>query len=398
MKRIIKYLLVFIVVFSFIFSMQAGSLFAATKTQATEFTARLYRIVLEREPDDAGLAANAAKLLKKNGSGALLVSDFFFSPEFLAKNKNNRDFVTMLFRACFNREPDSAEFNNWVGMLDKNYSRNFVLANLVNAAEFKNLCAGYGVRQGYIDPGSAPQIIATQIPIIGLHGIENQPGGRYEISAGAFDFLCGTLKQMGYETITLNDLYNHYAKGTKLPAKPVIITADDGYQSMYTVAWPILKKYNYKMTVFLITSYIGDTNSTRRNNDFDANVRGIPQRPMLIWPEVSQMSRYGCEFQSHSWSHNIMKDIPLESARNELIQSKKDIEIHTGKPVIFIAWPHSATSESVIGLLGQTGYAGALYWEGGIQSLTAIDFARLSRVQIVSEISPLAYADVLRLQ
>ena len=35
-------------------------------------------------------------------------------------------------------------------MLDKGYSRNFVLANFVNAAEFKNLCAGYGVKQGYI--------------------------------------------------------------------------------------------------------------------------------------------------------------------------------------------------------------------------------------------------------
>ncbi len=397
MKKTLKYLLVFIIIFSFIFSIQVGTVSAATKSQATEFVTRLYRIVLEREPDEAGLQANAGKILSKKGTGALLVSDFFFSPEFMAKNKNNRDFVTFLFRACFNREPDDSS-NNWISMLDKGYSRNFVLANFVNAAEFKNLCAGYGVKQGYIDPGSAPQITVSHIPIIGLHGIENQPSGRYEISASAFDFLCGTLKHMGYETITLNDLYNHYAKGTKLPAKPVIITSDDGYQNMYTVAFPILKKYKYKMTVFLISSYIGDSNSSRRNNDFDSGIKGIAVRPMLIWPEVSQMNRYGCEFQSHSWSHSIMKDIPLEAAKNELIQSKKDIEMHTGKPVIFIAWPHSATSNEVIGLLGQSGYVGALYWGGGVQSLSSIDFARLNRVQIVAEISPEAYGKVLGLQ
>lgn len=398
MKRALRYLLIFTIIFSFVFSIQLGSLSAANKSQATEFVNRLYRIVLEREPDASGLDANVGKILSKKGTGALLVSDFFFSPEFLAKNRSNRDFVTLLFRACFNREPDSVGFNNWVSMLDKGYSRNFVLANFVNADEFKNLCAGYGVKQGYIDPGSAPQVMATHIPIIALHGIEHQPSGRYEMSAGAFDFLCGTLNHMGYKTITLNELYNHYAKGSKLPEKPVIITSDDGYQSMYTVAFPILKKYKYKMTVFLITSYIGDSNNSRRYNDFDNGTKGVLPRPMLIWSEIGQMNRYGCEFQSHSWSHNIMKDIPLEAARNELIQSKKDIEIHTGKPVIFIAWPHSVTSDKVIGLLSQTGYAGALYWDGGVQSLSSIDFSRLRRVKIVAEIPPEAYAEVLRLQ
>ncbi|MDD5659344.1 MAG: polysaccharide deacetylase family protein, partial [Actinomycetota bacterium] len=200
------------------------------------------------------------------------------------------------------------------------------------------------------------------------------------------------------ETITLNDLYNHFAKGTKLPAKPVIITSDDGYQSMYSVAFPILKKYRYKMTVFLITSYMGDSEATRRYNDFDAGTKGTMTRPMLIWPEILQMSRYGCEFQSHSWSHSIMCNIPLETAKFELKQSKSDIEIHTGKPVIFIAWPHSATSDELISVLPQVGYVGGLYWRGGIQSLTSIDFRRLERVQIVSQIPPEAYAEVLKLQ
>ncbi len=93
-----------------------------------------------------------------------------------------------------------------------------------------------------------------------------------------------------------------------------------------------------------------------------------------------------------------MSNESIETAKFELSQSKSDIEVHTGKPVIFIAWPHGATSNEVISLLPQVGYAGALLAEGGVQSLTSIDFARLRRVNIVSEISPAAYAEVLKLQ
>ncbi|MCE5329518.1 polysaccharide deacetylase family protein [bacterium] len=398
MLKKFKYLFIFLLIFSFIFVFNIQPLHAATRAQASDFVTRFYMIILERDPDASGLENNVKQILNKKITGAQLAYNFVFSAEFLAKNKSSEDYLNILFRACFNREPDSAGFDNWMNLLNKGYSRQFVLAGFTNSDEFKNLCNSYGVKPGSLDAGAAPQMIAGQIPIIGLHGIENNSSGRYEISAGAFDFMCGTLKNMGYETITLTDLYNHFAKGTKLPAKPVIITSDDGYQNTYTTAFPILKKYHYKMTVFLITSYIGDNEETRRLNDFDSSVDNIPQRAMLIWPEIKQMSKYGCEFQSHSWSHGIMSNESIETAKFELSQSKSDIEIHTGKPVIFIAWPHGATSNEVISLLPQVGYAGALFAEGGVQSLASIDFTRLSRVSIVSEIPPIAYAEVLKLQ
>ena len=398
MLKKFKYLAVFLLIFSCIFVLNIQPLHAATRTQASDFVTRFYVIILERDPDAAGLEDNVKQILNKKITGAQLAYNFVFSAEFSAKNKSNEDYLNILFRACFNREPDSAGFNNWISLLEKGYSRQYVLAGFTNSDEFKNLCNSYGVKPGKLDAGSAPQVTAGQIPIIALHGIENASSGRYEISAGAFDFLCGTLKSLGYETITLTDLYNHFAKGTKLPAKPVIITSDDGYQNVYTTAFPILKKYHYKMTVFLITSYIGDNENTRRLNDFDSGVENIPQRAMLIWPEIKQMSKYGCEFQSHTWSHGIISNESIDTAKFELSQSKHDIEVHTGKPVIFVAWPHGATSNEVIGLLPQVGYAGALFAEGGVQSLTSIDFTRLIRVSIVSEIPPAAYAQVLNLQ
>ena len=397
MRKKLMFFIVFISVMCLFLILIPSNLYAASKTQATDFVTRFYTYILERNPDSAGLDSNVKQLLKNQATGAQMAYNFIFSAEFTAKNKSNADFVDILFRACFNREADSAGFNNWMNLLNKGYTKQYILAGFTNSSEFKNLCNSYGVRPGKLDAGSIPQITATEIPIIELHGIENSPMGRYEISAGAFDYMCGTLKNMGYETITLTDLYNHFAKGTKLPAKPVIITADDGYQSMYTTAFPILKKYKYKMTVFLITSFIGDNEKTRRLNDFDSGMENIPQRAMLTWPEIGQMSKYGLEFQSHSWGHTIMSNIPIDRAKFELIQSKHDIELHTGKPVMFIAWPHGASSNEVISLLPQVGYVGALNASGGVQSLTSIDLTRLNRVEIVSGISPLAYAEVLNL-
>lgn len=247
--------------------------------------------------------------------------------------------------------------------------------------------------------GSRP-FTRNYIPIIALHGIEPNPQGRYEISTGTFEYLLNLLKSHGYQTITFMDLLNYLDYGKALPEKPVIITSDDGYQSIYTYAFPILKKYGYKMTVFLITSYIGDSESTRRLNEFDeiGGEFNIPSRPMLIWPEIAQMARYGCEFLSHTWSHGIISNMPLDSALKELVQSKSDIETHIGKPVLFVAWPHGASSSQVISLLPQAGYRGAVGYGGGVEDVRTLNIYNIKRVKIVSEISPLAYAELLKLK
>lgn len=400
-KKFILYLLIAAIVFSVVFSIGSSSLFADSRTQVTEFVTRFYQLCLDRMPDEEGLSIWVGKLLSKKTTGAKVAEGFIFSQEFTAKNISNEDYVSTLYRAFFNREPDAGGFSNWLGLLNSGYSRQFVLAGFVNSDEFKKLCSTYGIIAGKLDPGAAMPVIQVttgKLPVILLHGIEPAPSGRYEISNGAFDYLCGTLKSYGYQTITLLDLVNHFDKGKPLPPKPVIITADDGYQSMYVNAFPILKKYGYKMTIFLITSMIGDKEANRRLNDFDYGNDNIPRRAMLIWPEIRVMSKYGCEFQSHTWSHRIISNIPVEDARMELAQSKSDIEINTGKPCIFVAWPHGAYSGEVLGLLGSTGYRGALLAGGGVSNLANLDFYNIPRVSFVSEIAPQAYAQVLELQ
>ncbi len=106
------------------------------------------------------------------------------------------------------------------------------------------------------------------IPIIGLHAIEDHIGEEIELYTAHFDDLCRTLKEYGYETITFTDLLNYIDFGKALPEKPVIITSDDGFQDVYTNGFPILKKYGYKMTVFLVTGAIGESEADRKTNAY----------------------------------------------------------------------------------------------------------------------------------
>ena len=198
------------------------------------------------------------------------------------------------------------------------------------------------------------------IPIVALHGIEPGPYGAYELGTAEFDYLCGTLKALGYKTITLLEMLAYLDSGKKLPEKPVILTSDDGYYSIYAYAFPILKKYNYRMTVFLATGLIGNSNDDRHLNEFDLGKPGIPERPMLIWPEVAAMAKYGIEFQSHTVSHRKIGDLSSDEEYFELAQSKADIEGHLKRPCVFIAWPFDNYSSSLIPLLPQIGYRGAL--------------------------------------
>ena len=59
-----------------------------------------------------------------------------------------------------------------------------------------------------------------------------------------------------YNVISLDQLIDHYANGTKPPSNSIVITIDDGYKSNYTLAYSVLKEFNVPAAVFLTTDFI----------------------------------------------------------------------------------------------------------------------------------------------
>lgn len=122
-------------------------------SQATAFVQRLYRIVMGRAGDEGGLNSWTTVLLDQGGNGANVAYGFFFSDEY--KNKNNSDdaYITDLYRAILNREPDAGGKAFWLERLSNGMSRYGIFAGVVNSVEFGSLCEKYGISRGsYISP------------------------------------------------------------------------------------------------------------------------------------------------------------------------------------------------------------------------------------------------------
>ena len=236
------------------------------------------------------------------------------------------------------------------------------------------------------------------IPIVGFHEVEPYIQNPIELPTGCFDALCATLKNYGYQTITFQDLLDYLDYGKALPEKPVILSSDDGYQDIYTYAFPILKKYGYKMTVFLITNYIGNSEKDRQTNSFDKNRSGVPVRPILIWPEVQEMSKYGCEFLSHTASHLRMGGASADQIINELVVSKNAIESHIRKPCLLFAWPYDNYSDYAATFISKAGYRGGVVYGGGIEDVRSINLRKIKRVTINGYNDPAGYVKLLGLQ
>jgi peptidoglycan/xylan/chitin deacetylase (PgdA/CDA1 family) len=79
------------------------------------------------------------------------------------------------------------------------------------------------------------------------------------ITLEKFEEQMAYLKEKHYSIITLHDVKNFYFKGIKLPEKAVLLTFDDCYQSIKKYAYPILKKYGFPATGFVVTGWLHDT-------------------------------------------------------------------------------------------------------------------------------------------
>jgi 3D (Asp-Asp-Asp) domain-containing protein len=162
-SKLPKLIIVFVLVSVLVLSLGITPLFAATNTKVQEFVTRFYTQALERQPDTAGLNSWVSQLAANKITGAQFTSCIIFSAEFSAKNKNNEEFVNILFRSCYNREPDTAGFGSLVNLLNAGQSRQFVLAGFTNSAEFKNICIAASIKAGQLDPGAGlpPGVILT---------------------------------------------------------------------------------------------------------------------------------------------------------------------------------------------------------------------------------------------
>lgn len=112
------------------------------------FVDRLYSICLNRHADMSGQGYWVSNLAIGTMSGSEVAYGFIFSSEYIDKQTNNREYVTMLYNTFLGRTPDEGGINNWLNILSSNNSREHVFNGFANSQEFMGICESYGIVRG----------------------------------------------------------------------------------------------------------------------------------------------------------------------------------------------------------------------------------------------------------
>ncbi len=123
---------------------------ATALEEAKEFISRLYRIVLNRNPDEASLAVWADALVKGDLTAAEAVDGFFNSIEYINKKKTNEQVVADCYSAMLDRKPDPEGEAHWVSAMDVGMTYQAILKGFVGSQEFINMLSAYGLTPGDI--------------------------------------------------------------------------------------------------------------------------------------------------------------------------------------------------------------------------------------------------------
>ena len=156
-----------------------------------------------------------------------------------------------------------------------------------------------------------------------------------------FDAQMKYLADNGYHTITPDELYDSLAGNAELPENPVMITFDDGYKDNYENAYPILKKYGFKGTIFVVSSFLGV----------------YPN--YMTWDQAREMDADNISIQSHTVDHKSMTDLSDDELRAELVDSKKKIEKELGHEIAYMAYPTGPYNLHIANLVKEAGYKAA---------------------------------------
>ena len=180
-----------------------------------------------------------------------------------------------------------------------------------------------------------------RVPILMYHYIRIAPqtdrlGTKLSVTPSDFETQLKYFKDQNYTTIHMADLADpnrkEISKVYDEKKKPLVITFDDGYQDAYDNAWPILSKYQFSATFYIIQDKIGQPN-------------------YLTQDEINKLEEAGMEIGSHGLEHlDLTKMNPLEAHR-QIFNSKKNTQI--------FCYPSGKYNVMIAGLVQQAGYLNA---------------------------------------
>ena len=236
-----------------------------------------------------------------------------------------------------------------------------------------------------------------RIPIITYHSIDNS-GTVISTAPAVFKRQVSALAAAGYEAITLRELVASIKQSSLLPAKPIVLTFDDGFRNFYREAFPTLDDHGFRATVFLVTDFCG------RFNDWSGNPASFPRSEILNWREIRELSDNGVEFGSHTKTHPDLTKISKEAMEDEIIGSKRALDDALGVETESFAYPFGNKNETVKNMTAAkfksatSTVLGKVTPKSDLHELERVDAYYLSNRQIFDLLDTFVFDNYLRVR
>ena len=213
----------------------------------------------------------------------------------------------------------------------------------------------------------------VRVPILMYHRIAvlagDEPAVTIDLTVdpGEFTLQMQWLQDNGYTSITQMQLYRALEEGKPLPDKPVMITFDDGYRGIATIAAPIMTRVEMVGTAYVITDRIANLKKTAPT--------------WMTWSQLRTLEQRGWDIGSHTVAHTEIPSMTPEAGLKTLRASRFALEKHLAHPVQWFCYPAGSVDPASVELVKQAGYVLATTTKSG-DVHSAADPLQLSRIRI----------------
>ena len=217
-----------------------------------------------------------------------------------------------------------------------------------------------------------------EVPVVMYHRVINKSEnegihGTY-IYENIFREHMKYLKENNFSVITFEDLNNiGWRNRFDKNKKYIIITFDDGYVDNYELAFPILKEFNFKATIFLM----GESTY----NEWDVKADGEKSFPLMSVEMIKEMQDYGIEFGAHTFNHPKLNKLSNDEIKHQIVDVKKPLEEKIGREIITFAYPYGILNDYAKKMVEEAGYTFGVATDSGSVCLSD-DLYQIRRIAI----------------
>jgi peptidoglycan/xylan/chitin deacetylase (PgdA/CDA1 family) len=223
---------------------------------------------------------------------------------------------------------------------------------------------------------------AVNVPILMYHFLRvikdvqrDRLGYNLSVAPADFALQLALLRREGYTAVSLSDVLDAMETGAPLPARPIVLTFDDGYNNFATIAAPLLAKAGYTGTDFVVSGFVGKP-----------GFMGAAQ--------IRQVVQMGMTIGAHTEHHVDLARVPLSVAEQEIDGSRVALQALCGQPVTDFAYPSGEFTQQTLQLVAAAGFRDAVTTMPGMYHDLGLPYT-LTRIRVSGGESIQAFAQSL---